>query len=58
MMKEDKKRRQRVEQAQREANEHNARIIPDTPGHVRIDGPRRQSKCTVDEDGRKTYTEI
>ena len=27
---------------ERHVTEHNATIIPDTPGHVRTEGPRRQ----------------
>jgi len=51
-------KRKKVERAKREAEEHNRRIIPETPGTIRTDGPRRQYRCEVDSQGRKTWIEI
>jgi hypothetical protein len=38
---------ERQERLEREAAEHNAQIIPDTPGAIRVDGPRRQYRKEV-----------
>ena len=58
MQDKERERRERVEQAQREADKHNAKLLPETPGYVRVDGPRRQYRAEVDSQGRKTFVEI
>ena len=37
---------------------HNANLIPDHPGYVRTEGPRRQYRGSVDSSGRITWTEL
>lgn len=54
----DQIQREKVERARKEATEHNAKILPETPGYVRTEGPRRQFYCEVDSSGRKTWIEI
>ena len=50
--------RRRVEQAQRVADKNNARLLPETPGCVRVSGPRRQYYTKVDSQGRVIFAEI
>jgi len=50
---------ERIKKNTKRAAEANARIVPDIPGTVRVDGPRRQYRVTVDAaNGRLIYTEI
>ncbi len=49
---------ERVRIAKQEAVEHNARLLPEIPGYVRTDGPRRQYRCDVDSLGRKVWVEL
>ena len=39
-------------------NRINANIIPDTPGYVRTNGPRRQYRAHIDSEGITVLTEI
>ena len=49
--------KERVERLEREAAEHNAGLIPEREGYVRMDGPRRQSRAEV-INGVLHYIEI
>jgi len=54
----ERKRQRRIRINIEHVRKHNAKIIPDTPGCVRIDGPSRQSIGKVDNQGRITWIEI
>ncbi|MCP4201809.1 MAG: hypothetical protein GY769_07745 [bacterium] len=59
-MNENEKReaeRRRIRELEQRAEEHNARIIPETPGYVRTEGPRRQTRASV-RNGMLHYEEI
>ena len=49
--------RDRVAALEREAAEHNANLLPEHEGYVRMDGPRRQYRAEV-INGVMHYTEI
>ena len=41
-----------------DAMRHNAQLMPEVPGRVRVDGPRRQSRLVVNDNGSLTSIEI
>ena len=53
----EEQRQRKLEENEKHAAFVNSRIIPETPGYVRHDGPRRQYRAEV-IDGRLVYTEI
>ncbi len=54
----ERERKRRIKENTDHVNRHNAKIIPDTPGYVRINGPRRQVRGSVDSQGYITWHEI
>ena len=52
-----KQEEQELREMERHVVEVNSRIVPETPGYVRHDGPRRQYRAEV-VNGRLVYTEI
>lgn len=53
----EERERRRIEALKERARQHNAKLFPETPGYVRIDGPRRQYRAEV-INGELHYTEI
>ena len=53
----DKYQKDKVARLEREAVEHNAQLLPEHEGYVRMDGPRRQYRAEV-IGGVLHYTEI
>ena len=47
MDKKKERERLRQEQLHKHAERVNESIVPSLPGHVRVDGPRRQYRCEV-----------
>lgn len=40
------------------AHAHNTELLPERPGHVRVDGPRRQYRHEVSSDGTLRLIEV
>ena len=52
-----KRERLRIDQLHKHAKRVNKGVVPQRPGHVRVDGPRRQYRCEV-RGGQLHYTEL
>lgn len=50
-------KRDQVAALEREATEHNANLLPEHEGYVRMDGPRRQYRAEV-INGEMHYFEL
>lgn len=49
---------ERAALARKRAATHNAQLLPETPGYVRVDGPRRQYQHEVLGDGTLRLIEV
>ena len=43
----DQYQKEKLARLEREAAEHNANLLPEHEGHIRMDGPRRQYRAEV-----------